>query len=81
METMLYVEEEAFEKKEHFPAFLMGNSLQNLVSARATSPGNLDSMIPLKHESLQLQMEGHPDETFLFDQFSRDETQAVFNVA
>jgi len=81
VETLLYQEKATHEDKEHFPVFLMGNSLQTLVRARETTKGHLENMMDLKHANLSLQMKSHPNETFLFDQMTREEKQAIFNTA
>lgn len=77
----MYQEKLQFEDHDHFPVFLMGNSLQSLVKARQTSKGHLSDMKEIKHQSVGLEMVPHPNETFFFDSMTREAKQAVFNQA
>jgi len=81
MDTLGYTAEQTYEKKEHFPVFMMGNSMQTLVRARQTSSGTLQSMEDLKNESINVKMLGMPHDTFFFHQMDREEKRAVFNAA
>lgn len=49
VETLIYQEEQMFEQKEHFPVFLMGNSLTNLVRAKQSTGGHLSEIKPMRH--------------------------------
>jgi len=73
VETLSYLENITFEKNEHFPVFMMGNSMQTLVRARQKVSGNLHSMKDLKYESLPVEMVGMPHETYFFDGMSQEE--------
>lgn len=81
VQSLHYLETAVKEKKEHFPMFMMGNSLQTLVRATQSKSGNLQPMHDLKHETLALNMQGMPHDTFFFNGMSREEKQAVFNTA
>lgn len=78
---MGYAENENFEVKEHFPVFLMGNSLSTWVRSKQSQNGVLTDMMAYKHSSSRLDLVHHPDDTYLFNKMSREEKQAVFNTA
>lgn len=79
VDTLHYQELQVYEEQEHFPLFLMGNSLQTLVRAKQNSSGHLTQMKQHKNKNLGLEMVGHPADTYLFSQMTREEKQAVFN--
>ena len=81
VDTLHYQERQVFEHKEHFPVFLMGNSLRTLVRARQSHSGNLTQMKQMKHECLPLRMVAQPEDTYFFAEMDRDERQAMFNTA
>ena len=81
VQVLMYQERLQYENHDHFPVFLMGNSLQSLVRARQTSKGHLSNMSSIKHQSVGLEMVPHPNETFFFDSMTREAKQAVFNQA
>ena len=54
LDALNYQEEQVYNAKEHFPLFLMGNSLTTLVRARASVNGNLKDMGKMKYESFNL---------------------------
>lgn len=56
---MDYVETQVYEEKVHFPVFMMGNTLQTLVSMNQEGPGGLVKMAELKNENLQLEPSIH----------------------
>jgi len=71
-QSLYYLETATHEKKEHFPMFLMGNSLQTLVRARQEKSGNLQSMKDLEHAILSLEMQGMPEDTYFFNEMERE---------
>ena len=79
--AMAYAENENFEVKEHFPVFLMGNSLSTWIRSKQTRAGVLTDMKDYKHTNSRLDLVHHPDDTYLFNKMSREEKQAVFNTA
>lgn len=79
--AMAYSEHAAFEVKEHFPVFLMGSSLSTWVRAKQTEKGVLKDMANYKHTNSRIDLVHHPDDTFMFNQMTREEKQAVFNTA
>ena len=79
--AMAYSENENFEVKEHFPVFLMGNSLSTWIRSKQTRAGVLTDMKDYKHTNSRLDLVHHPDDTYLFNKMSREEKQAVFNTA
>lgn len=46
--------------------FLMGSGLQTLVRARQATTGHLKPMHDMQFESLNVEMMGMPEDTFLF---------------
>lgn len=81
MIAMAYAENEAFEVKEHFPLFLMGNSLSTWIRSKQSERGVVTDMTDYKHTNSRLDLVEHPEDTFLFSKMTRDEKQAVFNTA
>jgi hypothetical protein len=79
--AMFYAEDAAYGLKEHFPVFLMGNSLQTYVRSKSKIRGAISDMGDLKHTNSRIQMVTHPEETFLFNDFSREKKHATFNTA
>ena len=81
VDTLHYQETQVFDQQEHFPLFLMGNSLQTLVRARSSHSGNLKPMHSMKHSNFPLRMVSQPEDTYFFAEMTRDERQAMFNTA
>lgn len=79
IDTLIYLEESVQIKKEHFPVFMMGNSLQTLVRARQESVNTLKPMEDLRNEMLMVEMLGMPSDSYFFNGMDREEKQAVFN--
>jgi len=79
--AMAYAENENFEEKEHFPVFLMGNSLSTWVRSKQTKAGTLTDMGEYKHTNSRIDLIEHPDDTYLLHRMTREEKQAVFNTA
>ena len=79
VQAMAYMENKVHEEKVHFPVFLMGNGLQTLARAKRTKNQKLENMTQQANKSLSIQMLGMPDQTYFFDQMTRDERQAVFH--
>ena len=79
--AMAYAENEAFVEKEHFPVFLMGNSLSTWVRSKQNQRNVLTEMTEFKHTNSRLDLVEHPDDTYLFNKMTREEKQAVFNTA
>ena len=75
------MENENFEVKEHFPVFLMGNSLSTWVRSKQKQRHVLTDMGEHKHTNSRIDLVEHPNDTYLFHQMSREEKQAVFNTA
>ena len=73
IDTLSYQEQQMTEANDHFPLFLMGNSLTTLVRARQSAKNHLKEMKTLRHESLQLKMVCNREETFLFNLMTSDE--------
>jgi len=75
-----YCEKKA-DVKDHFPIFMMGNSMQLLVRSRKVGQKTLESMEKLQYKNLMIKMVDnlHPSNTYIFDRMTRDERQAVFN--
>lgn len=81
---MAFAEESALEKKEHFPVFLMGNSFNSYVLAKARGNSRLHSMAEkgFTHTNSRVELlVENPAETYIFNSLDRAETQAVFNTA
>ena len=74
--AMAYSEHAAFEVKEHFPVFLMGSSLSTWVRAKQSEKGVLKDMANYKHTNSRIDLVHHPDDTYLFNQMTREEKQA-----
>lgn len=81
VDTLMYQEDQIYNKKEHFPVFLMGNSITNLVRARQTSGGHLKEIKSMRHQSFEVSLLDDPNESYLFSSMTQDEHQAVFNRA
>lgn len=79
IDTLMYLEESVQSKKEHFPVFMMGNSLQTLVRARQETVNTLKPMQDLRNEMLMVEMLGMPSDSYFFNGMNREEKQAVFN--
>lgn len=79
--VMMYAEQLADKKKEHFPVFLMGNSLNSYIKSKSTFQKTITEMKGLEHTNSRVQLLGHPNDTFLFHNMSREDKQAVFNTA
>lgn len=80
-DTLNYQEQVTHEQQEHFPLFLMGNSLTTLVRAKQSSSNHLTAIKPMRHESFEVKLIVEPSDSYLFNQMSPSETQAVFNTA
>lgn len=84
LDSMAFAEESALEKKEHFPVFLMGNSLNSYVLARSRGNSRLQNMaakgLTQRNSRVELAVE-NPADTYIFNSLDRAETQAVFNTA
>ena len=61
--------------------FLMGNSLSTLVRAKQSIRNTLSDISELKFNSYPLRLIDLPANTYLFNQMTRDDYQAVFNEA
>jgi len=81
VQTLAYVENATFENKEHFPMFLMGNSLHTLVRARQASGHNLADMTSLRFSNSRIEMLGNPNEYYFLNGLEREDKQALFNTA
>lgn len=77
--AMMYSEAQSYDYHEHFPVFLMGNSLQTYVRSKQQISGSVSEMKNLKHTNSRIEMAVHPDDTFLFNNFDREKKQAMFN--
>lgn len=64
--AMAYMENENFEVKEHFPVFLMGNSLSTWVRSKQKQRFVLTDMGEYKHTNSRIDLIEHPDDTFMF---------------
>lgn len=73
MIAMAYAENQAFEVKEHWPVFLMGNSFTTWIRAKQSEKGVLTDMSEFQFTNSRLDLVGHPDESFLFYKMSREE--------
>ncbi len=78
---MAYAENAAFEVKEHFPVFLMGNSLGTWIRAKQSKRNVLKDMSEYQYTSSRIDITDHPDDTYLFNKMTREEKQAMFNTA
>ena len=81
---MAFAEEAALEKKEHFPVFLMGNSFNSYVLAKARGNSRLQNMAEqgVTHTNSRVELlVDNPADTYIFNSLDRAETQAVFNTA
>ena len=81
VQTLAYVENATFENKEHFPMFMMGNSLNTLVRARQASGMNLADMTALRFSNSRIDMIGQPSEYYFLNGLEREDKQALFNTA
>lgn len=79
--AMAYSENATFEVKEHWPVFLMGNSLTTWIRAKQTHRKVLTDMKSFRHTNSRIDLVEHPDDTYLFNKMTREEKQAVFNTA
>jgi len=79
--AMAYTEHEVYEKHEHFPVFLMGNSLSTWVRSKQKEFNVLTDMKAYKHSNSRLDLVQHPNDTYLFNKMTREEKKAVFNTA
>lgn len=77
--AMTFAEDQAYIDKEHFPVFMMGNTLQTYVRSKQQITGTLQDMQEFRHSNSRIEMAGHPEDTFLFNNFSREKTHATFN--
>lgn len=59
----------------------MGNSLTTLVRAKQSSRNHLTDIKHIKHNSYPIKMMDLPSSTYLFNQMTLKDYQAVFNVA
>ena len=73
VQTLAYVENATFEEKEHFPMFLMGNSLQTLVRARQASGNNLADMTDKRFTNSRIEMLGNPADYYFLNGLQREE--------
>lgn len=80
-DTLYYQEQQMKSNKEHFPVFLMGNSLTNFVRARQSSGHHLSEIKSMLHKSFEVELLEQPSESYLFNQMTPDEQHAVFNKA
>lgn len=71
-DTLEYCEKQAKEHKEHFPLFLMGNSLTNLVRARQSSGRHLSDIKNMQHKNFEVKLLQEPAESFLFHDMTSD---------
>lgn len=81
IQTLSYVEDAAYEDKEHFPMFLMGNALQTLVRARQSTGNNLSNMTDLRFSNSRVDMLGNPNDYYFLNGLEREDKQALFNTA
>lgn len=81
MQTLAYVENATYEDKEHFPIFLMGNSLNTLVRARQASGMNISDMTTQRYSNSRIDLIGQPDDYFFLNGMKREDKQALFNTA
>ena len=79
--AMAYAENEAFVEEEHFPVFMMGNSMSTWVRSKQKEKNVLTDMKDLKHTNSRIDLVEHPDDTYLFNRMTREEKKAVFNTA
>lgn len=79
--SMQYAEDQAKIDKEHFPVFMMGNTLQTYVRSKQQITGTLKNMKDHKFTNSRVELVTHPEDTFLFNGFDRAERHAVFNTA
>ena len=79
--AMAYAENEAFVEEEHFPVFMMGNSLSTWIRSKQKEKNVLTDMKDLKHTNSRIDLVEHPDDTYLFNRMTREEKKAVFNTA
>ena len=54
--AMAYAENEAFEVQEHFPVFMMGNSLSTWVRSKQSNKGVLKDMAEYKHTNSRIDL-------------------------
>ena len=81
VDTLFYQEEQTYDNQEHFPIFMMGNSLTTLVRAKQAGSGHLSEMKHLKHDTHSISMITEPSATYFFNNMSEREQLAVFNIA
>ncbi len=79
--AMAYAENAAFEVKEHFPVFLMGNSLGTWIRAKQSKKNVLKDMSEYQYTNSRIDIIDHPDDTYLFNKMTREEKKAMFNTA
>jgi hypothetical protein len=64
--------DERLKAKDHFPIFMMGNSLQTYVRSLQVSRNTLKSMEHVQYKNMQLKMIDalHPTKTYIFDKMT-----------
>jgi len=64
--------EKRLEAKDHFPIFMMGNSLQTYVRSKQVATSTLKSMHHVQYKNMQLKMIDalHPAKTYIFDKMT-----------
>lgn len=64
--------EKRLEVKDHFPIFMMGNSLQTYVRSQQVPSSTLKSMHHVQYKNMQLKMMDalHPSKTYIFDKMT-----------
>lgn len=81
VDTLQYQEQQMFINQDHFPVFLMGNSMQNLVRAFQTSGSHLSDIKQMQYESYQVKMICDAADSYLFNGISQQEQLSIFNRA
>ena len=79
--ALAYCEHKAFELKEHFPVFMMGNSLGTWIRSKQKQINTLTNMEDYLFTNSRVDLVSHPDDTYLFNKMTREEKQAMFNTA
>ena len=79
--SIQYAEDQAYIVKEHFPVFMMGNTLQTYVRSKQQVTGTLQNMEDHRFSNSRVELITHPKDTFLFNNFDREKKHAVFNTA
>ena len=81
VDTLIYQEQQLYNNQDHFPVFLMGNSMQNLIRALQTSGNHLSDIKRIQYQSLQVKMICEPADSFLFSGTTPEEQLSIFNKA